>query len=52
MSDELARRYQNLVRQPMLALVGILLAWRLFGPIFRPIHAMALSLLYPGAGYQ
>ncbi len=52
MSGELARRYQAFVRQPMLAWVGILLAWRIFGPIFRPIHALALSLLYPGAGYH
>ncbi len=40
------------VGQPMLAWVGILLAWRLFGPIFRPIHGLALNLLHPGAGYQ
>ena len=52
MSGDLARRYQTLVRQPMLAWVGILIAWRFFGPIFRPIHGLALSLLYPGAGYQ
>jgi Zn-dependent protease len=52
MSGDLARRYQAFLRQPMLAWVGILVAWRLFGPIFRPIHGMALSLLYPGAGYQ
>jgi Zn-dependent protease len=52
MSGELARRYQIFVRQPMLALVGILLAWRLFGPVFRPIHGLALGLLYPGAVYQ
>ena len=52
MGDELARRYQVFVRQPMLAWVGILLAWRLFGPIFRPIHGLALNLLYPGAGYH
>ena len=52
MSDELARRYQAFLRQPMLAWVGILIAWRLFGPIFRPLHVLALGLLYPGAGYQ
>ena len=52
MSDELARRYQVFLRQPMLAWVGILLAWRLFGPVFRPIHGLALDLLYPGLGYR
>ena len=52
MSDAVARRYQAFLRQPMLAWMGILVAWRLFGPIFRPIHALALGLLYPGAGYS
>ena len=52
MSDELARRYQVFVRQPMLSWMGILVAWRLFGPVFRPIHGLALGLLYPDIGYR
>ncbi len=52
MGDDLARRYQVFVRQPMLAWVGIILAWKFFGPIFSPLHTLALNLLYPGAGYH
>lgn len=52
MSDDLARRYQELLRQPMLSLLGILIAWRIFNPIFRPVHLLALRLLYPEVGYQ
>jgi len=52
MSDETARRYQAFLRQPMFSMLGILIAWRLFDPIFQPINLLALNLLYPGAGYR
>lgn len=32
-------------------LIGILLAWTLYGKVFRVIFLVALNLLYPGAGY-
>jgi len=38
-------------RNRTLALVGLLLAWKVFGVLFRPIFALGLNLLYPGAGY-
>lgn len=52
LSENLARRYQGLLRQPMLAWMGILIAWRLFSPIFYPVHSLALGLLYPEVSYQ
>src|SRR5262245_36677910 len=52
MSDDLARRYQELLRQPMMSMVGILVAWNVFHPIFEPVHLLAIQLLYPGVGYQ
>ena len=52
MSEELARRYQELLRQPMLSMVGILVAWNVFHPVFEPVHLLAIRLLYPGLGYQ
>jgi Zn-dependent protease len=52
MSDDTARRYQAFLRQPMFSLLGILVAWQLFDPIFQPINLLALNLLYPGAGYR
>jgi len=33
------------------SMIGLLIAWRVFGPIFTPIFALALSALYPGHGY-
>jgi len=45
---ETALRYQALVRNPMFAIGGILIAWTVFGPIFRAAFGVALGLLYPG----
>ncbi len=52
MTDETARRYQQFLRQPMFSMLGFLIAWWLFNPIFEPINLLALNLLYPGAGYR
>jgi Zn-dependent protease len=43
--------YQALMRQPVLAIGGILVAWQIFGPIFGGVFQIALALLYPGVGY-
>jgi Zn-dependent protease len=48
LSERLARGWQELLNNPMWSLVGIVAAWRVFGPIFGPIHAFALGLLYSG----
>lgn len=52
MSDDAARTYQSfLFSQPMLAWVGILVAWRLVGTLFSPLFTLALNALYPGHHY-
>ena len=51
LGDAAARRFQEWMRQPALSLLGILAAWWLIGPVFGPIHRLALSLLYPGVQY-
>jgi Zn-dependent protease len=42
-----AERWRALLGQPMLAIVGILIAWRIFPAIFGPLHGAAIRLLYP-----
>ena len=37
--------------QPGVSMLGLLFAWKIFGPLFDPTCTMALSLLYPGACY-
>jgi membrane-associated protease RseP (regulator of RpoE activity) len=41
-----ARRFAALTRNPTLAIVGLLLCWRIFPYIFRPLFWMSLRLLY------
>lgn len=51
MSDEMARRYRTfLYQQPMIAWAGLLIAWKLFNPVFQPILAFAQSLVFAGLG--
>jgi Zn-dependent protease len=52
MSEDLARRYQAVVHQPVFMWVGLLVAWKLFGVIFSGVHLLAINLLYPGAMYR
>jgi len=52
LSDSAAEKYLDFMRQPAISMVGLLLAWKLFGPIFDPLHTLALNLLYPGMGYH
>lgn len=46
--ERAARRYQEtLLAQPMLALAGLLVAWRFFGELFWPLLGLGLRMLYP-----
>lgn len=50
--ESMVERYLEFMRQPALSMVGLLIAWQLFAPIFDPLHTLALNLLYPGMGYH
>ena len=52
MSDDVARRFHDLIRQPIFSMIGLLAAWRVFPAISDPLQTLALNLLYPGAGYH
>ena len=52
MSDNAARALQQILRQPMIGWMGILIAWQLFGSFFGPIDALSISLLYPDIVYR
>ena len=47
MSNEAAARYNAFLHQPMISLLALLLAWRIFPFIFRPVLNFALGILYP-----
>ncbi len=48
MSDSMARGYQELMANPMWAIVGLVAAWRIFPAFFWPIYQMALGVLMIG----
>jgi Zn-dependent protease len=48
-SEEAARKFKRLLAaQPALSLLGLVVAWRLFGPVFQPVFVAALAVLFAG----
>jgi len=52
LSDQATRRYNAVIQEPTYRLIGLIIAWNMLDFIFRPVHTIALNLLYPGAGYH
>jgi Zn-dependent protease len=53
LSRRISARYQDLMwSTPMIGLLGILVAWKLFDHIFHPIFLVAVNLVYPGVTYH
>jgi Zn-dependent protease len=50
--ERVVSAFQALMRQPVVAIGGVLLAWQVFGVLFAPIFRAALSLVYPGTGFD
>jgi Zn-dependent protease len=48
LSDSANYRYQEILHMPMLSLIGLLIAWKVFPYIFQPILLLVLRMLYPG----
>lgn len=46
LSSSAAARYYDLMRQPAFSLIGLLIAWRVFPHIFRPLRMLILRVLY------
>jgi Zn-dependent protease len=50
--EETAQRFQGFALQMRgYSMIGLLVAWKVFDPIFDPIFTLALRALYPGYGY-
>jgi len=52
LDDRTADRYREFMAQPAASLIGLIVAWNIIGVLLGPAHALALNLLYPGAGYH
>jgi Zn-dependent protease len=51
LNERMAERYEALLYHPTYMIVGLLIAWQIFGPVFGWVNLLALNILYPGAGY-
>ncbi len=52
MGDDMAARFQAFGQQMRgFSMIGMLIAWRIFGPLFGPIFHLSLKALYPGLAY-
>lgn len=53
LSRRMSARYQEIMwSSPIIGLLGILVAWRLFDHVFDPIFLAAVNLVYPGVSYH
>jgi Zn-dependent protease len=50
--EDSARRFQNVLRHPSFAFLGLFMAWKIFDVVFYPVHLAAINLLYPEIGYR
>lgn len=47
-----ARRFIRVTQHPTLALIGLVVSWKIFGYLYDPLFLSALNMLYPGAPYR
>ncbi len=53
MNPRTTRRYQDAVwGNPMISLIGILIAWQVFPKVFQPLFFGAIKLVYPEMSYH
>ena len=50
--DSIGAALRRLARNPVLSLIGLLIAWQVFDVVWRPAFALLLTLLHPGAIYS
>ncbi|MGD1085306.1 MAG: site-2 protease family protein [Verrucomicrobiota bacterium] len=52
LSHPAAEKYTAFAKSPGMAMVGLILAWQLFGPFASRLQDWAIGLLYPGIHYS
>lgn len=52
LTDDWTQRWRAFAYGTGFTWMGLLIAWRVFGPLFEPIFLLSLNLLYPGADYR
>jgi len=44
-----AEKYKTMIHNPAFALIGLMVAWHIFSPLFRVLFPAIVSLIYPGS---
>ena len=52
LSDDAARKYKAVISNPAFAIIGLLLAWQAFTPLFEFIFVRVINIVYWGAGFR
>lgn len=52
LSERSFEQYRHFLAQPGAGIVGLIVAWHLIDFLLPPAQGLALTLLYPGVGYQ
>jgi Zn-dependent protease len=52
LSEDVGRKYISFIRNPVFAIAGLFIAWKIFDLIYLKIHLVAINLLYPGSNYH
>lgn len=52
LSEEKGRKYMHFINNPAFAIIGILIAWKIFDIIHWKLFLVFINLLYPGSNYQ
>ena len=52
LNEETGRKYIAFIRNPVFAIAGLFIAWKIFDLIYLKIHLIAINLLYPGSNYH
>lgn len=52
LSRDAADRWREIIWNPTFSSLGLVAAWLVFSPLFRPIHLLAINLLYPGHHFR
>lgn len=52
LSEDVGRKYISFIRNPVFAIAGLFIAWKLFDLIYFRVHLIVINLLYPGSNYN
>lgn len=48
LKEETAQKYMLFIKNPAVSLMGLMLAWKIFGYVYEPIHTFFVNVLYVG----